>query len=425
MNPAFLFKESLKALRSSPVRTLLTMLGVIIGVAAVIAMMSIGGGARQETVRQIESLGATNIYVRSSRLTGEALEHAKKALSSGLNRKDMEVIASKVPWLSGITFEMNYQGGLRYKKSEPKANLIGVGPDYFDLVPAQVRFGSLFAKIHYEQAAKVVILSSKVAYELFGHRNAVNQYVKIAGNSFRIIGVLQAPRKSKSAQKKSEIKIGERDRARDVYFPWTVIPARFPLYMNDTNDSENDPTYSELSMLIVKLKSAKDMKVARDFIQNILERRHRGVNDYQIIAPIDLLEKSNKIQEIFNLVMIFIASLSLIVGGIGIMNIMLANIQQRVKEIGIRRAIGATKQDILYQFLLESVVISFGGGILGVLAGVSTSYLISQFTGWTTVISVSAILVSFGVSVTVGLVFGIFPAHKASDMDPITALRYE
>ena len=178
-------------------------------------------------------------------------------------------------------------------------------------------------------------------------------------------------------------------------------------------------------MIIVKLTHPEPMLMVRNYLNKILQLRHKGVDDYQIIAPVDLLEKSNRVQEIFNMVMVFIASLSLVVGGIGIMNIMLANIQQRVKEIGIRRAIGATRRDILLQFLFEAIMISIGGGILGVLLGIITSSGISAFTGWTTVLSTSSIFISFIVSVSVGLIFGIFPARKASEMDPITALRYE
>ena len=178
-------------------------------------------------------------------------------------------------------------------------------------------------------------------------------------------------------------------------------------------------------MIIIKLTDSKPMLMVRNYLNEILRNRHKGVDDYQIIAPVDLLEKSNQVQEIFNMVMVFIASLSLIVGGIGIMNIMLANIQQRVKEIGIRRAIGATRRDILLQFLFEAIMISFGGGLLGVLLGILTSNGISAFTGWTTVLSPISIFISFIVSVSVGLIFGIFPARKASEMDPITALRYE
>ena len=427
MNLSFLFRESLTALTSSSIRTLLTMLGVIIGVAAVIAMMSIGGGAKLETLKQIQALGATNIYVKASRLTGDRLKRAKQALSRGLSRDDYQVIQDKLPFLDKITFEINLDQSFKYKRQQPKANLIGIGPEYFKLIPTKLTFGRFFNAQDYDESRKGILIGSKLSYQLFGNTNPVGEFVKIGDKSFEIIGVLKGANKKSGSMgdSKTSLKIGERERELDVYLPYTTILNRFQLALNDVEDSEQDPTYSELSMIIIKLTHPEPMLMVRNYLQKILDGRHRGVNDYQIIAPVDLLEKSNKVQEIFNLVMIFIASLSLIVGGIGIMNIMLANIQQRIKEIGIRRAIGATRYDILLQFLFEAVMISFGGGVLGIVTGVGISKAISSLTGWTTVLSSSAIFISFLVSVTVGLVFGIFPARKASEMDPITALRYE
>lgn len=427
MNLSFLFRESLTALTSSPIRTLLTMLGVIIGVAAVIAMMSIGGGAKLETLKQINALGATNIYVKASRLTGDRLKKAKQALSRGLSRDDYHVIHDKLPFLDKITFEIKLDEIFKYGRQQPKANLIGIGPDYFKLIPAKLTFGRFFNSQDYNESRKGILIGSELAYQLFGNTNPVGKIATIRDKSFEIIGVLKGSRNKSGSMgdNQKNIKIGERERELDVYLPYTTILNRFQLALNDVEDSEKDPTYSELSMIIIKLTNPEPMIMVRNYLQKILDRRHRGVDDYQIIAPVDLLEKSNKVQEIFNLVMIFIASLSLVVGGIGIMNIMLANIQQRIKEIGIRRAIGATRYDILLQFLFEAVMISFGGGLLGIITGVGISKAISSLTGWTTVLSTSAIFISFLVSVTVGLVFGIFPARKASEMDPITALRYE
>ena len=426
MDLRFLFKESLTALTSAPIRSLLTMLGVIIGVAAVIAMMSIGG-AKLETLRQIEALGASNIYVKSSRLSGDNLKRAKQALSRGLSRDDYDIILQKIPHLEGATFELKLNQSFRFLKKQPKSNLIGIGPNYFKLIPTKLTFGRYFNRQDYLESRKTVLLGSKIARELFGNTNPIGKFVTIGSKSFEIQGVLASSiNASQSANdRKADIKIGERERERDVYLPYTTIIDRFQLSLKDVEDSEEDPTYSELSMIIIKLTDSKPMLMVRNYLNEILRNRHKGVDDYQIIAPVDLLEKSNQVQEIFNMVMVFIASLSLIVGGIGIMNIMLANIQQRVKEIGIRRAIGATRRDILLQFLFEAIMISFGGGLLGVLLGILTSNGISAFTGWTTVLSPISIFISFIVSVSVGLIFGIFPARKASEMDPITALRYE
>ena len=388
------------------------MLGVIIGVAAVIAMMSIGGGAKLETLRQIEALGASNIYVKSSKLTGDNLKRAKP-LSRGLSRDDYDIILQKIPYLEGATFELKLNQSFRFLKKQPKSNLIGIGPNYFKLIPTKLTFGRYFSRQDYLESRKTVLLGSKIARELFGNTNPIGKFVTIGNKSFEIQGVLASSMNaSQSANdRKSDIKIGE-ERERDVYLPYTTIIDRFQLSLKDVEDSEEDPTYSELSMIIIKLTDSKPMLMVRNYLNEILRSRHKGIDDYQIIAPVDLLEKSNQVQEIFNMVMVFIASLSLIVGGIGIMNIMLANIQQRVKEIGIRRAIGATRRDILLQFLFEAIMISFGGGLLGVLLGILTSNGISAFTGWTTVLSPISIFISFIVSVSVGLIFWYFPAKK-------------
>jgi putative ABC transport system permease protein len=427
----FLLRESLRGLCAAPFRTLLTMLGVIIGVAAVIAMMSIGGGARQETLNQIQQLGIKNLYISASKLTGSRFDEAKQKLSEGLSRADLQDFLAKIPGLEGGTYEYIFEGArFLSNEDEPKSNLVAVGPDYFDILPAKLKFGRFFHASDFSRAEKVVILGEKLAFELFGNIDACGSFVQISHNNesqtFRIVGVLQnAIRKEKAAQGQERIQIGERERDRDVYFPYDNLRYRFPIYLAQESDSEKDPSYAEISTIVLRLEDPETMPLFREFADRILKRRHKEIDDYQIIAPLDLLESSRKVQEIFNLVMIFIAGLSLVVGGIGIMNIMLANIQQRVKEIGIRRAIGATKHDILLQFLFEAVTISVGGGLLGLLAGIIISFVISVITGWLTVLSVGAMFISFTVSVAVGLVFGIFPARRAAEMDPISALRYE
>ncbi len=422
----FLLRESLRALSGSPVRTLLTMLGVIIGVAAVIAMMSIGGGAQEATLREIQSLGMNNLYIQATRMTGEALEKARQSLSKGLSREDLNVILEKTPFLESGSFEMRLEAEVQAGKNKPQANILGVGPRYFGLVPGRVRFGRLFVRNDFKYSLPLVILGEDLAREVYGNLDPTGEFIQIQSMSFQVIGVLSSgQKKGKELNSGSKLRVSDRDRKRDLYLPFSGLLDRFPLYLDAALDSEKDPTYSEVSSMILRVKEPSKLPFVRKFVKRILDDRHRGAADYRLIAPIDLLEKSNRVQEIFNLVMILIAGLSLIVGGIGIMNIMLANIQQRIKEIGVRRALGARKKDILVQFLLESVVISFGGGLLGIGAGVLISHIIAGTTGWTTVLSSGAILVSFTVSVAVGLVFGIFPARQASNLDPITALRYE
>ena len=426
MNRMFLFRESLRSLSGNLFRSLLTMLGVIIGVAAVIAMMSIGGGAREEAVRQIRSLGSNNLYVKASRLSGTALEEAHQALSQGLSPFDLQQILDDVSGIAAGSYEAHWRASIRHEGSQPKANLIAVGPNYFEVVPIPLKFGRYFYESDFTDATRVVIIGESLALELFGRMDPTGQMLKLDEYRFEIIGVLaNQERKSRSAQGDSGIKILDRDTDRDVMLPYPSLIKRLQLRFNNSGDSDLDPTYHEINTMIIKVENSEDMEQVRNMIHAILKFRHRGVDDYQIVAPLDLLAKSQQVQDIFNLVMIFIASLSLVVGGIGIMNIMLANIQQRIREIGIRLAIGASQSDILWQFLLEAVLISVGGGIAGIILGIGISEAIAVYTGWATVLSVESILVSFGVSVSVGLIFGFFPARNAATQDPIEALRYE
>jgi putative ABC transport system permease protein len=354
------------------------------------------------------------------------LEEAHQALSQGLSPFDLQQILDDVSGIAAGSYEAHWRASIRHEGSQPKANLIAVGPNYFEVVPIPLKFGRYFYESDFTDATRVVIIGESLALELFGRMDPTGQMLKLDEYRFEIIGVLaNQERKSRSAQGDSGIKILDRDTDRDVMLPYPSLIKRLQLRFNNSGDSDLDPTYHEINTMIIKVENSEDMEQVRNMIHAILKFRHRGVDDYQIVAPLDLLAKSQQVQDIFNLVMIFIASLSLVVGGIGIMNIMLANIQQRIREIGIRLAIGASQSDILWQFLLEAVLISVGGGIAGIILGIGISEAIAVYTGWATVLSVESILVSFGVSVSVGLIFGFFPARNAATQDPIEALRYE
>lgn len=423
----FLVRESLRSLKGNWFRSILTMLGVIIGVAAVIAMMSIGGGAREEAVEQIRALGSKNLYVKASRLSGTALEEARQKQSQGLTPYDVDQILQDIQQIEAASFETTWDVPVKVNGTQPRATLLAVGDDYFQVVPTPLKFGRPFVTRDFTWGSRVALLGEELATELFGNIDPSGQLIELSDQRFEIIGVIaNQKKKSRSVQgNNGGNNIQDREPGREVILPWPSLTRRIMMSYDSSGDSDKDPTYHWVQTLILKLKNDEDMPAVRDMVENLLKFRHRGVNDFEIIAPLDLLAKSQKVQDIFNLVMIFIASLSLVVGGIGIMNIMLANIQQRIKEIGIRMAIGARTGDILTQFLLEAVLISVGGGLIGILVGIGISEAIATYTGWRTVLSPMAVVISFGVSVAVGLFFGYFPAQRAAELDPIEALRHD
>jgi putative ABC transport system permease protein len=216
----------------------------------------------------------------------------------------------------------------------------------------------------------------------------------------------------------------DRDVERDVYFPLPLALSGFPRLV-DSTDSFSDPTYHRIRQLIVQVDSTDHVLTAKKLVERILRRRHGQSDDFEIVAPLEVLEQSRRTQEIFNLVMVLIAGLSLVVGGIGIMNIMLVSVRERTREIGLRRAVGATQPDILAQFLMEAIVISVAGGLMGIVVGMAISACVGALLGWPTVTTVASILMAFGVSAGVGVLFGLFPARTAAELDPIEALRHE
>ncbi|MEK7434069.1 MAG: ABC transporter permease [Cyanobacteriota bacterium] len=419
---SFLFENlfyALKTLNRHRLRSFLTMLGVIFGVGAVISMLSIGKGAEYEAIQQIKAFGLNNIRINALDITKEEEKKAKRTLSKGLDYDDAIYLKKILPYIEKIAPQNLLDKKVKYFEYNPKALVVGTTSDYIDVSGQKLEKGRFINEDDLLEYRKVCIIGYEISRECFLKENPIGKFITVGGLRFRIIGVMQNKEKTKE-----KVKIKNRDVDRDIYIPITTSMKKFTILESESN-KENKVDYNVVDEISIKINSSDKLQEAKESINKILDRRHYKIKDYEITVPTELLEQSQKTQKLFNMVMACIAGISLLVGGIGIMNIMLASVTERTKEIGIRRAIGATGEDIVLYFLLEAFIISFFGGILGIFVGIILSKMISFYAGWNTIVSIESIILSFGVSAPVGIFFGWFPAFRASKMDPIIALKYE
>ncbi len=408
-------QTGLTGLLDHPFRTFLTMLGIIFGVGAVIAMVSIGAGAEREALEELKKFGDSSIRISSIEIQGERLAEALKKQARGLRMTDVAFLASACQFIELAVPEKIDEYGFYVANTKPLVKIVGVGDGFLAASRFEVERGRFFTEEEQANAAMVAVLGAGVASEVFGLVEPVGQVVQIERVRFKVVGVMK-PQGAGSGK----LAIKRRDHDRDVY-----IPVKSSLQRLERWPVEDKDLYHEINSIWVEVKSGYDLLAARDRIAAMLKRRHSEVDDFEIQVPLEILQQSQKTQNLFNLVMALIAGISLLVGGIGIMNIMLASVNERTREIGVRRALGASKRDIVVQFLVEASLISILGGLIGIFAGVAISWLIALYTGWTTAIPLSSVLIAFFVSISVGIIFGSFPAAKASTLDPVKALRYE
>ncbi len=405
------FRVGIESILAHKLRSLLTTLGVIFGVAAVISMLSIGEGAKRTAIEQIKLLGTNNIRINHVKLTGEQAELAEKKLSKGLNYRDCQLIRANSPNITGATPLRFVETEVLRGNKESTGRVIGTQSDFEWISNFHPKEGRFIGPLDEKEAKRVCVIGSEVRQELFGYLNPIGRQVRIGDSWFTVIGVME-PKTIKEG-KTTVIKL--RNINKDIYIPITTALKRF------TNDDQPD----FVDEIAIQVSHADQVITTAEVVKRILARTHNGVNDYEIIIPAELLAQSQKTQRIFNIVMGSIAAISLLVGGIGIMNIMLASVTERTREIGIRRSVGATQHDILRQFLNETVLISASGGLVGIILGTIMAKSINVFAGWDTVISPFSVIVAFGISALVGIVFGMYPARQAAMLDPIAALRYE
>ncbi|HKW99351.1 MAG TPA: ABC transporter permease [Bryobacteraceae bacterium] len=399
-------------LRGQKTRTLLTALGIVFGVGAVIGMLAIGAGARQESLEFIEQLGVRNVLVDSRPATSEEELQQRRRSSPGLNERDVRILEANVDTLESISARRSmHPARLLPKASRDIPDLYGVRPSYAQIHNLQVAEGRFFDALDDAASASVCVLGERAKVDLLGYGPALGRFIKVNDTWLEVIGVLGELPESGG---KSGAQVENLNNF--IYTPLNTFQYRFP---------DNNFLKDELDGIDLRLKSGADSVMTASVVTAIINSDHHNVQDFRVTIPAALLAEQQRTQTIFTYVMVAIAAISLLVGGIGIMNIVLATVLERTHEIGIRRATGARRNDIVRQFLMESILISVAGGLLGIAFGYFLSWAIARSAEWKTIVTTSSILIAFCVSAAVGLVFGIYPAMKASRIDPIEALRYE
>jgi len=387
-------------------RSFLSILGIIFGVMAVIAMLAIGEGAKRETVRQIELLGTNNLIVGSLQLTESEQMRAEERQSPGLGLIDMATIR-QLPGVSRVAAIRSYS--IESIKGSGKPAVVGVTPDYFAITNLELVSGRFITDTHQQRQFRVCVLGSDAAWSVGTRRAVVGDTVRIGSEWFHVAGVLR----DKDYSDGQGAAITPRNSNNDIYIPISVIPHG----IEGGNESVDE--------IWVQATDAGTVSSLARAVAATLDRLHRGVTDYEVLVPHELLERKQQTQRIFNIVLGTVAGISLLVGGIGIMNIMLATVSERTREIGVCRALGASRTDIVIQFLAESVVLTVLGGLVGIAFGCAAAEIIAKFAGWTTAISWQSVIAAALISALVGIFFGLHPAQRAARMDPITALRSE
>jgi len=395
-------------------RSLLTMLGMIFGVAAVVSMLSIGAGARQKVMALIEQMGVRNLIVEAKETTEWQAHQKVRRVSPGLTLLDYRVISDDLDSIVASTPRKRLTPSKMIPKPQQDNPVIyGVNPEYQKIAGLQLVNGRFFGKDDDGAGAPVCVLGASAKWSLFGSANAVGEFVKANEQWFRVIGVVSPQLSSDTAV----AGLPSVDVNNAIYVPLHSAFQRLEDSYSDVRD--------EIDGIYFQLGDASAIPSAAQVVRAVLDSSHHGADDFSIIVPAELLAEQRRTERLFNTVMVAIASISLLVGGIGIMNIMLASILERTREIGLRRAVGARRSDIVRQFVVEATMISFAGGTIGVVVGFVISRSIAWFAGWSTIVTFSSISLAFLVSISVGLIFGIYPATKAARLDPVEAIRYE
>jgi putative ABC transport system permease protein len=401
-------KESIHIARRSLIgnkmRSLLTMLGVVIGVAAIIAMISIGNGAKADISERIKSLGSNVLQIRPGTQAFGPVRFGAGSVQT-LKYEDAQMLKEKSQYISYVSPEVSRQAQVKFGNKNDNIEIIGTTTEYQRVQNIKTTKGSFFTDNDVFFREKVCLVGQTVVTNIFGSADPIGQRIRINNIEFRVLGVLE---------KKGSM--GPFDQDNRILVPVTTAMKR--VFGTDY-----------LRSISVEVRNAKEMDTAKEELTTLLRRQHKIMpnkdSDFNIQDQSAFLETLEKTSQSFTYLLGGIAAVSLIVGGIGIMNIMLVSVTERTREIGTRKAIGAKRRDILLQFLVESLVLSLLGGIIGILLGVGGAILISKFAGWKTVISVDAILLAFLFSASIGIFFGIYPARKAARLNPIEALRYE
>ncbi len=405
---------ALENLRQRKLRSLLTMLGMIFGVAAVISMLSIGAGAQKQEMTYLEQLGVQNLLIEAKEADGYQAFSKIRKISPGLTFADLRLIRASVEGIELSTARKRYTPiKMIPKPAGAMPALYGVDPEYRQIANLHIMAGRFFDADESARSAPVCVLGEGAKASLFGPTDALGRYIKADGQWYHVIGIA-GPQLTGATHLSG---VPTQDLNNVIYAPLGSVIYRLA--------SATSQYHDEIDGIYLHLDKKHEITSAAEIVRGILNATHHNAGDFSVIVPAALLAQQQNTRRIFNVVMVAIASISLLVGGIGIMNIMLASVLERTHEIGVRRAVGARRSDIIRQFVTESVLISLVGGLIGIACGFGISRLIAWLAAWSTIVTVTSILLAFVVSVSVGLIFGIYPATKAARLDPVEALRYE
>ncbi|NUN71266.1 MAG: ABC transporter permease [Bacteroidetes bacterium] len=436
-----------EAITRNKLRSGLTSLGIVFGVASVISMLAIGRGAQQEILDQMKLLGTNNIIITpiieqeegEVDETSDKTKSEKKKFSPGLNLQDAKSILAAIPGIEAVSPEIVLETVAIRQGLKRSTKLVGIDSTFFNPAEFPLEQGSYFSSTHLDRSLPVAIIGHGIKVKFFSREDPIGKQIKCGKLWLTVIGVM----KERNVTKQNIQHLGLRDYNFDIYAPVNTVLLRYKNRSlvtrrdiqnaardGNNNDGEDEQqkkavNYHQLDRLVVRVAETDQIRPLAEIISRMLQRRHNGVIDFSVTVPEELLKQEQRTKEIFNIVLGAIASISLIVGGIGIMNIMLASVMERTKEIGIRRAVGATRSDITMQFLSEATTISVTGGIVGIILGFTISFVIEYTAGIQTIVSLLSIIISFAISITIGIAFGYFPAKKAADQDVILSLRYE
>ncbi len=451
----YIFNIALEAVFLNKFRSILTALGIIFGVAAVITMMAIGNGAKKEILDQMKLVGVNNILIvpksdkpnntssrsgdQSAQASEQNTEKDKGKFSPGLSLKDAEAIKAIIPTVSKVSPEVIYETDILKDGIKITSKFVGITPDFFHVFALDLQEGQMFNDEQLKDGKSVCIIGPVIKSKFFPTENAVGKDIKCGPIWLRVIGVL----KKREVSQSSIDNLGISDYNNSIYAPIQTLLRRFrdrsviteaslhgsttqvdaDSYMVTSGNDEGNK--DQIDKIVVQVKESNQIGPTVEILKKMMLRRHAGVDDVEIKVPELLLKQEQRTKDIFNIVLGAIASISLLVGGIGIMNIMLASVMERIKEIGIRQAIGATKRDIVLQFLMEATLLSLSGGLIGIILGLALSKIVMELTDILTIVSPLSVIISFGVSASVGIIFGYMPSQRAAAQDPVESLRHE
>jgi putative ABC transport system permease protein len=443
---------AVESILANKLKSILTALGIIFGVAAVISMLAIGKGAQQEILDQIKMVGVNNILispiVQEKESGSDESERQLNKFSRGLTLLDVDAIRSTIPAVQRISPEISFNSTIVLNGMRYTAKLVGVSNDYFELYNLPLAQGMFYNDYQEEYGIQVCIIGANIRAKFFSQVDPIGQYLKFDNVWLKVIGVLEKTNVSLTGFEEKGVNVYNDN----VYIPIKTMLMRYQnralvntklatqatsmqifgggghsarIVVSGSDASASETNYNQLDKIVVQVSETEQLTPTTELLSRMMLRRHSNVKDFEITVPELLLKQQQRTKDIFNIVLGAIASISLIVGGIGIMNIMFASVMERIKEIGTRMAIGAKKKDIVVQFLSEAVLISVTGGFIGIFLGIILAVAIQKIAGITTIVSLFSVVIAFGVSAAVGVIFGYSPAKRASERDPIESLRYE